>query len=82
MVLRGGVVKEAVAIPPLEPSPERVPVTEAHRKGVVDPMSAAIMPVAGKGDAARAGSLQAQARDLRRAPARSTSTSSTSAWTR
>ena len=50
MVLRGGVVKEAVAIPPLEPSPERVPVTEAHRKGVVDPMSAALIPVAGKGD--------------------------------
>ena len=50
MVLRAGVVKEAIAIPPLEPSPERVPVTEAHRKGVVDPMSAAIMPVAGKGD--------------------------------
>jgi hypothetical protein len=50
MVLRGGVVKEAVAIPPLEPSPERVPVTEAHRKGVVDPMSAVLIPVAGKGD--------------------------------
>ena len=50
MVLRGGVVKEAIANPPLEPSPDRVPVTEAHRKGVVDPMSAAIMPVAGKGD--------------------------------
>ena len=50
MVLRGGVVKEVSAEPPLEPSPDRVPVTEAHRKGVVDPMSAAIMPVAGKGD--------------------------------
>jgi hypothetical protein len=50
MVLRGGVVKEAIANPPLEPSPDRVPVTEAHRKGVVDPMSAALMPVAGKGD--------------------------------
>jgi hypothetical protein len=50
MVLRAGVVKEAIAIPPLEPSPERVPVTEAHRKGVVDPMSAAIIPVAGKGE--------------------------------
>jgi hypothetical protein len=50
MVLRGGVVKEAVAIPPLDPTPDRVPVTEAHRKGVVDPMSAAITPVAGKGE--------------------------------
>jgi hypothetical protein len=50
MTLNGGVVKEVVAIPPLEPSPERVPVTEAHRKGVIDPMSAGLMPVAGKGD--------------------------------
>jgi hypothetical protein len=50
MVLRGGVVKEVVADPPLEPSPDRVPVTDAHRKGVIDPMSAALMPVAGKGD--------------------------------
>jgi hypothetical protein len=50
MVLRGGVVKEVLAEPPLEPSPDRVPVTDAHRKGVVDPMSAALIPVAGKGD--------------------------------
>jgi hypothetical protein len=50
MVLHAGVVKEAIANPPLEPSPDRVPVTEAHRKGVVDPMSAAIIPVAGKGE--------------------------------
>ena len=40
MMLRGGVVKEVMAEPPLEPSPDRVPVTEAHRKGVIDPMSA------------------------------------------
>ena len=25
-------------------------MTDAHRKGVIDPMSAAIMPVAGKGE--------------------------------
>ena len=50
MVLRGGVVKEVLAEPPLEPSPDRVPVTDAHRKGVVDPMSAALIPVAGKGE--------------------------------
>jgi hypothetical protein len=29
---------------------DRVPVTEEHRKNVVDPMSAAIMPVTGDGD--------------------------------
>ena len=27
-----------------------MPVTDAHRKGVVDPMSAALIPVAGKGE--------------------------------
>jgi hypothetical protein len=50
MTLQNGVVKEAVAIPPHDPSPDRVPVTEAHKKGVVDPMSAGLMPVAGKGE--------------------------------
>jgi hypothetical protein len=50
MTMGGGAVKTYVAVPPLEPSPERVPVTEAHRKGVVDPMSAGLMPVAGKGE--------------------------------
>ena len=50
MGLQGGVVKDVVAVPPLEPSPDRVPVTDAHRKGVVDPMSAMLMPVAGKGE--------------------------------
>ena len=50
MGLQGGVVKDVVAIPPLDPAPDRVPVTEAHRKGVTDPMSAMLMPVAGKGE--------------------------------
>src|ERR1043165_7782185 len=50
MRVRGGAVRAYVAVPPLEPSPERVPLTEAHRKGVVDPMSAGLMPVAGKGE--------------------------------
>jgi hypothetical protein len=50
MTMGGGAVKTYVAVPPLEPSPERVPLTEAHRKGVVDPMSAVLMPVAGKGE--------------------------------
>ena len=50
MGLQGGVVKDVVAVPPLELSPDRVPVTDAHRKGVVDPLSAMLMPVAGKGE--------------------------------
>jgi hypothetical protein len=50
MTLRAGAVKDVSAEPPLIPSPERVPVTEAHRKGVTDPMSAMIMPAAGNGE--------------------------------
>jgi hypothetical protein len=50
MTLRGGTVKDVAVEPPWPPSPDRVPVTEAHRKGVSDPLSAAIMPVAGNGD--------------------------------
>jgi len=50
MILRAGTVKDVSVEPPTPPSPDRVPVTEAHRKGVTDPMSAAIMPVAGNGE--------------------------------
>lgn len=50
MTLRAGTVKDVSVEPPMPPSPDRVPVTEAHRKGVTDPMSAAIMPVAGNGE--------------------------------
>ncbi len=50
MTLRAGTVKDVSAEPPLEPSPDRVPVTDAHRKGVIDPMTAAIIPVPGNGD--------------------------------
>ena len=50
MTLRAGTVKDVSVEPQWPPSPDRVPVTEAHRKGVTDPMSAAIMPVAGNGD--------------------------------
>ena len=50
MTLRAGAVKDVSVEPQWPPSPDRVPVTEAHRKGVTDPMSAAIMPVAGNGE--------------------------------
>jgi hypothetical protein len=35
----GGAVKEYLADPPTMPSPDRVPLTEANRKGVLDPMT-------------------------------------------
>jgi hypothetical protein len=50
IVLNNGTVKEFAVDPPTPPHPDRIPVTEAHRKGVVDPMSAAIVRVPGHGD--------------------------------
>jgi hypothetical protein len=50
MVLSGGTVKRYVADPPTVPSPERVPITEAHRRSVSDPMTASIYRVPGTGD--------------------------------
>ena len=50
MQLASGTVKEYMAEPPNSPDPERVPVQEAHRRGVLDPMTAAILRVPGNGD--------------------------------
>jgi hypothetical protein len=52
MVLNAGMVKRYVAEPPTVPSPERVPVTEAHKRNVSDPMTASIYRVPGSGDTA------------------------------
>jgi hypothetical protein len=50
MALSNGIVKDYVAEPPSTPIPERVPLTDAHRRGVTDPMTASLMPVPGNGD--------------------------------
>jgi hypothetical protein len=50
MVMSGNSVREFVADPPTIQSPDRVPVTEAHRHGVTDPMTATILRVPGTGD--------------------------------
>src|SRR5262245_39524345 len=50
MVLNSGSVKDSVADPPSIPVPDRIPVTDAHRRGVTDPMTAAIFRVPGTGD--------------------------------
>lgn len=50
MALNGGAVRSVEVVPPPEPHPDRVPVTEAHKRGVVDPLSALVMPIAGRGD--------------------------------
>jgi hypothetical protein len=50
MALDEGNVAEVEVVPPIEPREDRVPVKEADKKGVIDPLSALIMPaVASKG---------------------------------
>ncbi|WP_262028471.1 DUF3108 domain-containing protein [Microvirga sp. Mcv34] len=44
MGIRSGRVAQVEIDPPLEPKPDRVPVKAADKKGVVDPMSALLMP--------------------------------------
>jgi hypothetical protein len=50
MALAGGTVKDLFADPPLYPHPDRIPVSDADRRGVVDPMSSTINRVGGNGD--------------------------------
>ncbi|AWN49908.1 DUF3108 domain-containing protein [Methylobacterium terrae] len=46
---RGNVVASDIA-PPLVPDPERVTVSEVHKRGIIDPVSALMMPAQGRGD--------------------------------
>ncbi len=50
IVLSAGVVKEYSVEPPTAFNPDRVPLTDAHRRGVIDPMSATLVRVPGNGD--------------------------------
>ena len=50
MAIENGAVKDYSVKPPSPPDPERVPITEAHRRGVTDPMTASLMRVAGSAD--------------------------------
>jgi hypothetical protein len=50
ILFSGGAVKDYLADPPTLPNPDRVPLTDANRKGVLDPMTASLIRVAGNGD--------------------------------
>ena len=50
VTLAGGNVKDYSIEPPMPPDPNRIPVTEAHRRNVTDPMSGAVARVGGTGD--------------------------------
>jgi hypothetical protein len=49
MGLSGGSVAAVEVKPPLDPKPDRVPLTENHKRGVLDPVSALLMPATAKG---------------------------------
>jgi hypothetical protein len=50
MVLTSGIIKEFVIDPEPPVDPDRLPVTDAHRRGVYDPMTGSMIKVPGTGD--------------------------------
>ena len=50
MGFAGGVVKDYSIDPPTPPHPERIPITDAHRRGVIDPMTGSLVKVPGVGN--------------------------------
>jgi hypothetical protein len=50
VTLGGGNVKDSVIEPTPPVYPDRIPVTDAHRKNVTDPMSGALQRIAGTGE--------------------------------
>jgi hypothetical protein len=50
MAISNGNVKEYKVDPPVDNDPERIPITEASQRGVLDPMTASIVRMPGSGD--------------------------------
>jgi hypothetical protein len=50
LTVANGVVTEARVDPPLESGPDRVPITDASRKGILDPMTASLLRAPGTGE--------------------------------
>jgi hypothetical protein len=50
MVVTSGYIKEFSIDPEPPVDPERLPITDAHRRGVMDPMTGSLLRVAGSGD--------------------------------
>lgn len=46
MALGGSAVQAIDISPPIDPKPDRVPVNDIHKRGIIDPISAFLMPVA------------------------------------
>ena len=50
LTITNGNVKDFKVDPPQDNDPERVPITEAHQRGVLDPMTASLLRTPGTGD--------------------------------
>jgi hypothetical protein len=50
LTIANGTVKDFRLDPPQDDDPERVPVTDAHRQNVLDPMTASLVRMPGNGD--------------------------------
>lgn len=55
LALSRGRVRQEVVTPPIPYRPDRVPITQEHRRNVIDPISALFMPVLSKGGPAEPG---------------------------
>ena len=80
MTLDDGTVTEVTG-EEREASATRVPLTEAHRRNIVDPLTALLIPAAAGSGASRARSASARCRSST-GTAATTSSSPSSAWTR
>jgi hypothetical protein len=50
MAMSGGTIRDFAITPPTPPAPDRIPVTDAHLKNVLDPMTGSLVLVPGNGD--------------------------------
>jgi Protein of unknown function (DUF3108) len=50
MAFAGGAVKDLTVEPPVGPNPDRIPVSDADRRNVLDPMTSTLNAVSGNGD--------------------------------
>ena len=50
LTVNNGNVKDSRLDPPLETDPDRVPITEEHQHGILDPMTASLLRTPGTGD--------------------------------
>jgi hypothetical protein len=50
LTVTNGVVKDTMVEPPVDSDPERVPITDEHRKGILDPMTASLLRSPGTGN--------------------------------